>query len=93
MEQQPLKPSVLKATRNRSDAHFNATTLMMTINQAYCKAKGKDVDYCKMREIEMGFELTIPMKVNGEWKRCPVFRWTKSTIGARVDYDPRVITL
>lgn len=94
MQKEPLSTTVLKAPRNLKDARFIAETLALEIDIQYQKSKPGREGKCiaKFKDFDGGFALYIPMKNEaGEWKNCPVYRWTRTTIGPKLEYDPRVV--
>lgn len=93
MEKQPLLTTVLKAPRSLKDARYIAQTLAIQIDLEYTSAKPGRKNITKFVEFDGGFSLCIPLKVDGVWKNCPIYRWSKSDIGAKLEYDPRVISL
>jgi hypothetical protein len=96
MKKQPLTTTILKAPRSLKDARFVADTLAMTIDQQYQQSKpGRENKHiAKIKDVENGFAIYIPMlNDEGVWKNCPVYRWTKTEIGVKLEYDPRVVTI
>lgn len=88
MDKKTLKSTVIHAPKSLKDARFIADTLKLQIDNQFT---GRTV--IKYKELENGFALLMPMKVDGVSKWCAVYRWTKSEIGVQLDFDDRVVSM